>query len=196
MGLEKLLDDGFQLVFDEFEKLIHTTERAPVLDRKFKKVVDDISELVPEYLYWPVRDATPVIPLRTNRFADGGNLENSGVASLLSYSDIDNVISFLNSATPIRAVSKGVIDANGIEIPGTRIEVDSQVPPLFRYQAYDENEGYRLYRGSINPDSPESKFNQVFESSMFANFLIQMWKNSGNLDSPGSFEFHGFYGVV
>ncbi|MGR9108960.1 MAG: hypothetical protein ACU843_18755, partial [Gammaproteobacteria bacterium] len=44
--------------------------------------------------------------------------------------------------------------------------------------------GYQLYQGSSNPNNPESQFNQVFESSMFADFLIQMWKNSGNLDNP------------
>ncbi|MGH8553247.1 MAG: hypothetical protein ACRERS_08130, partial [Methylococcales bacterium] len=186
MAVEKLLEEAFELVFEGFEKLTRATEKVPVLDREFKKLLDDIGDLVPEYLYWPVQHAMPKSSMQTERFADGGNLENTGIASLLSYRDIDNIISFVNTSTPITAASNGVLDANGKEIPGTRIVVDSQVPPLFGYQEYVEGVGYKLYQGSTNPKSPEFQFSQVFESSMFADFLIQMWKNSGNADNPGS----------
>ena len=57
---------------------------------------NDIEDVIPEYLYWPVKDAKPDLSLKTNRFAGGDNLENTGVASLLAYQDIDNVISFVN----------------------------------------------------------------------------------------------------
>ncbi len=186
MLLEKLLDNAFNLVFKGFEKLANATEKAPVLDRELQKLLDEIGDLVPEYRYWPVLDAMPAPSLKTDRFADGGNLENTGIASLLAYRDIDNIISFVNTSTPMTAGSNGVLDAKGKEISGTRIVVDSQVPPLFGYQEYVQGVGYKLYAGSTDPKYPEMQFNQVFESSMFADFLIQMWKNSGNAKNPGS----------
>lgn len=186
MVLESLLGKAFNLVFKGFEKLANATEKLPVLDRELEKLLDEIGELIPEYFYWPVLDAKPSTVLKPDRFADGGNLENSGVASLLAYRDIDNIISFINTETPMTAGSNGVLDVAGKEIPGTRIFVDSAVPPLFGYQPYAENVGYRLYAGSDDPLNPELQFNQVFESSMFADFLIQIWENSGNAKSPGS----------
>ncbi|MGH8558976.1 MAG: hypothetical protein ACRESZ_16290, partial [Methylococcales bacterium] len=186
MVLEKLIEEAFNLVFKGFEKLATATEKLPVLDRELEKLLNEIGDLIPEYRYWPVLDAKPLTSMITNRFADGGNLENTGVASLLAYRDIDNVISFVNTSTPMTAGSNGVLDQNGKEIPGTRIVVDSQVPPLFGYQEYVQGVGYKLYAGSTDPKYPEMHFNQVFESSMFADFLVQMWKNSGNAKTPGS----------
>lgn len=186
VAAERVLEGAFKLVFEGIEKIVHAKEKVPVLDREFKKLLDDIGDLIPEYRYWPVRNAMPANNPLTDRFADGGNLENTGIASLLSYGDIDNVIAFVNTSTPMTAAEHGVLDAAGKEIPGTRIRVDSQIPPLFGYQPYVDGVGYRLYEGSPDPRSPVMQFNRVFEPSMFADFLIQMWKNSGNAENPGS----------
>ncbi len=42
------------------------------------------------YPCWPVLDPQPGTLSLPNRFADGGNLENTGIASLLAYSDIEH----------------------------------------------------------------------------------------------------------
>ena len=170
----------------KLESGFDNAEAMLLSDKDIADILDDIGDLVPEYLYWPVKEAKPDSSIKTNRFADGGNLENTGVASLLSYQDIDNVIAFVNTSTPMTAGDKGVLDENGNEIPGTRIVVDSQVPPLFGYQPYDEDVGYQLYSASDNPKSPDFKFNQVFEASAFSEFLINMWQNSGNAEQSGS----------
>ena len=71
--------------------------------------------------------------MKPTRFADGGNLENTGIASLLAYDDIDSVIAFVNCPNPMKAGSHGVIDQHSQEVPNTRVVVDGQIPPLFGY---------------------------------------------------------------
>ena len=143
----------------------------------------DVGDIIPAYRYWPVRDASPEPAIETTRFADGGNLENTGLAGMLSYSDIDSIIAFINSATPMVSAAHGVIDENGHEEPGTRVIVDDQVPPLFGYNAYDRHRGYVPF--SKDDESFDSR-SQVFPGEAFADLLRQWWKVSGNQDAPGS----------
>jgi hypothetical protein len=156
-----------------------------------KELADNFHELTPEglvprYGYWPVGHPKPVRHFKDTAFADGGNLENTGVSGLLAYSDIDNLIAFVNSSTPMKQGNLGVFDANGTEAPGTRVVIDSQIPPLFGYQPYQEDKGYRLYAGDENPQAEVMRFNQVFPSPAFAELLSGLWRNSGNAQFPGS----------
>ena len=173
-------------ILDKLDNSFDKVENTLFSDTEISDILDDIDDLVPEYFYWHAKDTATDTSLKTNRFADGGNLENTGIASLLSYQDIDNLIAFVNTSTPMTAAKKGVMDEDGKEIPGTRIEVDSQVPVLFGYQPYDEKNGYQLYSASDDPKAPDFKFNQVFECSAFAEFLIKMWQASGNAEQAGS----------
>ena len=143
----------------------------------------DAGGIIPAYDYWPVRDASPQSDLNPTRFADGGNLENTGICGLLSYTDIDSVIAFVNSSVPMVAANRGVMDSDGNEIPDTKIKVDNQIPPLFGYQPYDDGSGYQLYPS--DSDSFESR-SQVFDSNLFPDLLQQLWKNSGNEIAAGS----------
>jgi hypothetical protein len=142
--------------------------------------------LVPRYGYWPVDHPESIRRFKDSSFADGGNVENTGVSGLLAYSDIDNLIAFVNSSTPMKEGNLGVFDANGSEVPGTRVVIDSQIPPLFGYQPYQDQKGYRLYAGDEHPEAEVMRFNQVFPSQAFAELLIGLWRNSGNAQSPGS----------
>ncbi|MDH3769880.1 MAG: hypothetical protein OET79_02685 [Nitrospirota bacterium] len=156
-----------------------------------KELAGDFHELrleglVPRYGYWPVGHPDPVRHFKDTSFADGGNVENTGVNGLLAYSDIDNLIAFVNSSTPMKQGNLGVFDANGTEAPGTRVVIDSQIPPLFGYQPYQEHKGYRLYAGDENPEAEVMRFNQVFPSQSFAGLLSGLWQNSGNAQIPGS----------
>ncbi len=150
----------------------------------------DPGAVIPAYDYWPVRDAAPHPGPRANRFADGGNLENTGVASLLAYGDINSVIAFVNSETPLAQGTIGVIDTNsGLEVADTAIIVDDQLPPLFGYQPYDPAKGYVSYsRGSNGSDIFMSK-SQVFPAGDFAALLQGLWKNSGSgsFTAPANF---------
>ena len=154
------------------------------LSRDFREL--SIQELIPRYGYWPVDNPSPVNDFQTNRFADGGNLENTGIGGALAYEDIDNLIAFINTSTPLTAGDRGVLDAKGNELPETRVVVDSQIPPLFGYQAWQEGKGYRLYAGDATPENPQMRYNQVFPSTSFAELLRGLWQNSGNAAHSGS----------
>jgi hypothetical protein len=148
--------------------------------------LDEIRDLTPEYLYWPVLSAAPAANIKPTRFADGGDLENTGVASLLSYGDIDRVISFVTSSQPMAACSLGMFDAQGTEIPGTRVLLDSQMAVLFGYQPWQKGLGYRLYAGATNPAGRQYRNNQVFRSEHFAELLKGFWAVTGNTCDPAS----------
>jgi hypothetical protein len=80
---------------------------AHVLQAKFSDRLYPLAEtIVPTYRYWPVGS------LNTEPwnylFADGGCLENTGIATLLSHG-IRNIIAFVNSQTPIQDGVEGQI---------------------------------------------------------------------------------------
>lgn len=179
--LHRLADDALK----PFE---HAAAHLAPIVQDFLGVVDDLQDLVPEYLYWPVLDASPEPDLKTTRFADGGDLENTGVADALSYEDVDRVLAFVNSSNPVMTGAHGVMVPDGsggtTEAPGTRIVVSGQIPVLFGYQPYDDDKGYVLYEGDDKPKSPIYAHNQVFESSAFPEYLRSLWKAMGNTDDP------------
>ena len=142
--------------------------------------------LIPQYQYWPVAGVQPYPQTHPSGFADGGDLENSGVNGMLSYSDVENIISFINSATPIAAADLGMIGADGQEVPNTRAIITANIPPLFGYQPYDPKKGYVLYKGDPNPSFPQGKNSQVFESSRLADVIRGLWTASGSGANSGS----------
>ncbi|WP_395787956.1 hypothetical protein [Aquimonas sp.] len=135
-------------------------------------------DLIPQYASWPVAAAaTNRLP---NTFADGGSLENTGLASLLAFSDIDSAIVCVNSETPLTTGSAGISNGQQGWIAGTQIIVDDAVPPLFGYQPYDATSGYVLYSaGGATPENALFANNQVFDSSAFAGFLSALWAAAG-----------------
>jgi hypothetical protein len=148
-----------------------------------------LQELIPRYPYWPVADAQAYPETNPTLFADGGSLENSGVNAMLSYTDVENVIACLNSSTAMAAApagSPGMIDASGQEVPGTRVILTPDIPPLFGYQPYDPRKGYVLYAGDPNPAFPQGKNSQVFESSRLAEVIQGLWVANGSGANRGS----------
>ena len=145
-----------------------------------------LKDLIPRYQYWPVANAAPYPQTNPTRFADGGSLENSGVNAMLSYTDVENVIAFLNSSTAMAAARFGMIDPSGNEVPGTRVVITEDIPPLFGYQPYSPLKGYVLYEGDPNPVFPQGKNSQVFESSLLAEVIQGLWAASGSGANAGS----------
>ncbi len=136
----------------------------------------DPTAIVPSYQYWSPTDVTAGQTVLPSPFADGGSLDNTGVASALAYSDIDNVIAFVNSVTPI---SPGLNNS---------IIVDDMIPPLFGYQPYDKTVGYHLYtQPLLSEDNAGFANNQIFPSGQFDVLCQQLWAASGSgtyLNSP------------
>jgi hypothetical protein len=135
-------------------------------------------DLIPQYFSWPIGAAAA--NANVNTFADGGSLENTGLASMLAFSDIDSAIVCVNTETPLVAGSAGISDGNGGWLPGTMVVVDGSIPPLFGYQPYDAKNGYVLYSaGGASPESMLFANSQVFASSAFADLLAGLWNAAG-----------------
>jgi hypothetical protein len=154
--------------------------RTPKLMTEVQRDLSLLTSLIPEYAYWPVAGVEPFPQTLPTQFADGGSLENTGVADLLAYTDIESVISFVNSSQALEAVPGGVVLADGSTAPGTGVLVSGQIPPLFGYQPYQEGEGYKLYAGDPTPASPESRNSQVFPADAFADLVRGLWQASGS----------------
>jgi hypothetical protein len=128
----------------------------------------ELDGLIPEYSYWPVFNSD------TNKaqkygYADGGNMDNSGVASMLRQ-NLQNIISFLNTEIPLKYDHKLKL-----------VVVDNQVPPLFGFQPYTKGHGYVPFKDgvpAINPDNETFRGNHVFEQARFEQYLSDLWKNS------------------
>jgi hypothetical protein len=132
---------------------------AELINSKYTK----FKSLTPEYTYWPVMnvDQNSSIPYS---FADGGNLDNSGVASMLRQR-MRNIISFVNSSTRL-SYDKDTLS----------VVVDSQIPPLFGYQPYTQGHGYVKYTEPLlDPSYAAYKGNKVFEYEDFSSLLTALW---------------------
>ena len=131
----------------------------------------------------PYLDPQPGLLSQPNRFADGGNLENTGIAALLAYFDIDSVIAFVNASVPMQPGAYGVTDGHGEFMHGTAIVIDDSIPPLFGYQPYGAgkpgNEGYVPYNTSDRGRYPMFANNQVFDQAAFPALLQGLWEAGG-----------------
>jgi len=127
--------------------------------------------LIPAYQYWSVLKPPVEKKIGKTPFADGGSLDNSGVASVLAYTDVNNVIAFTNTSTPITLVKVKHEDV---------IVVDDSLPPLFGYQPFVPDVGYQLYSGNRISAGPLFQNNQVFPSEAFQDLLNNLWAASGS----------------
>lgn len=152
----------------------------------------DFDAIIPAYNYWPVNDPQPLAHPQPTLFADGGSLENTGINGLLAYSDIKNVISFINSEQPFVQGQYGISDGQGGYLPDTSYIVDEMVPPLFGYRPYESGEtddsytGYVLYANTNYSDYEMYKNNQVFDSGQFPALLQGMAAAAGAGQSSNS----------
>jgi len=159
--------------------------RSPLAARSLlQSSLSDLQDLIPSYPCWPVLDPQPGTLSLPNRFADGGNLENTGIAALLAYSDIDSIIAFINASVPMQPGAYGATDGHGGFIPGTAIVIDDSIPPLFGYQPYGAgkpgNEGYMPYHTGEPGRYPMFANNQVFDQAAFPALLQGLWEAGGH----------------
>ncbi|MDG0852748.1 hypothetical protein [Roseateles puraquae] len=144
-------------------------------------------DLIPQYPSWPVGGTETKSGSNPNHYADGGSLDNSGLCSLLSYSDIDSAIVCINSMVPLSAASCGIPSPAGSPmgwVVGSQVLVDDTIPPLFGYQPYDDKVGYQPYPDTQPNTVPQQNRafarNQIFAASDFAPFLRALWAAAGS----------------
>ncbi len=195
-GLSKnhhhLMDLAEKLGLDKLEKTLEREIEEELAKLEIPKILGDIQGLIPSYNYWSVSASKPVSDPKPSRFADGGDLENTGIVGMLAYEDIDALIVCVNTSEPLGKAEYGIFDPEtGEEILGTKVKVPDQVAPLFGYQAYRKGDdvkkgGYYVYANDPDPAAPIFRFSQVFPSQFFAPFVKMIWEATGNLENPGS----------
>lgn len=146
------------------QSLIDAADRGDLTT--IKGQLSFLDAIIPAYEYWPVANVPYGKAVKVTEFADGGSLENSGIASMLAYSDVDNIIAFVNSEFRLSSEHGHVI-------------VDDSIPPLFGFQPYDPKAGYVPYAESTDPRFPLFENNQVFGVSDFQPLLQGLWDASG-----------------
>jgi hypothetical protein len=151
-----------------------------------------LGDIDPAYYYWPATNPKVVTSPKPTRFADGGDFENTGINGMLAYSDIDSVISFVNTEIPMVSGAYGVSDGKGGWLPNTCVVIDESIPPLFGYQPYEaggisQNKGYVLYAGATSTNYPQYAHNQVFDPACFPALLEGLWAASNGNSQPATF---------
>ncbi len=128
--------------------------------------------LVPAYPYWPVyKHAAAKNAASSYEFADGGSLEDTGIAALLARG-LPNIIAFVNGSTPLQKV-------------GNEIVVDSQIQLLFGITPTTESlRRKEIYRKAIPND--DVTFTQVFHSGDYAALAAGLWA-ANNAGGPAMF---------
>ena len=176
-GCQEISGDGEDLVNTTINQRFSLSDISGLSSCAFAEIVESyvpfLDKLLPAYYYTPVKNALKPENAPTKYyFADGGNLENTGITALLRRESVDTVVSFVNCSVDIK-------NDDGF------ISVDSQLPPLFGLippSSKDKEKTYRRYAdGDIPKGSEPFSGNQVFSESAFYDLLQGLWqaKESG-----------------
>ncbi len=117
------------------------------------KEIERLYDLAPSFRYWSP-GARPGSDVPTP-FADGGSLENIGVASMLAWEDLDSLVVFVNAGSALEKRPGGIV-------------IDDPVPTLFGLRG--EGPEYLPFPPIERHGTDElaqRRFNQVFESRRF-----------------------------
>ena len=128
---------------------------------------DVLSGLIPKYDYWSPGTPPSAGGAALQDFADGGSLDNTGVTSMLFYPDVSSIIAFVNTENAL------TLDSSG------NIVVDSSIPALFGYQAYNDKVSPAYAPSSDAPASDLHRLSQVFPSKDFQPLLEGLWQSIG-----------------
>jgi len=126
----------------------------------FQAKLPFLDSLDPEYQVWPIANRETTPPARY-LFADGGSLENSGVASMVSRG-VPNIIAFVNSQTPL-------------SMEDGEIVLDPQIPLLFGHVPSKK----KLLRDEPQREpvpNQDATFTQVFPGDCYDEVAQGLWK--------------------
>lgn len=137
-----------------------------------------LKDLEPLYNYWSIAKGGSVG--EEFEFADGGLLENSGLASLIANTDLTKFVVFVNG-------SQAVEDRLDTDY---YVQVPDAIPTLFGFQPIKglfDHDGYKPYKGAHFPKAPLQKHNQIFPSERFPELLDGFKNNTGDLENSAIF---------
>jgi hypothetical protein len=141
-------------------------------------VLKDLSSLVPQYNYWPVGQTSP--GNKNTGFADGGDLDNTGLLGMLARSDANKIVVCYNAEIPLG--EKEEIRVDGYEKKVASVSTD--IPILFGYQPNPVNGCYVLFGKNTPADLNYLKAAHVFDSSAFGPLVSGLFAASNGRKSP------------
>ncbi|MCO7187806.1 MULTISPECIES: hypothetical protein [unclassified Pseudoalteromonas] len=155
----------------------------------FATAIQGMDGIDPKYNYWSAADVAEEKPGVAARFADGGGIEDNGIANLLAFDDIDQVLSFSNA---LQSVYRDPDNSDN----SWNIVVDMWLPTLFGYTPYQHTGnkaglsiGYHQYANLTEAQLQGQsiryfRHNQIFDSALFLPFLQQLWDSMENYTRP------------
>jgi len=174
------LNDRKEMIAEKLHPHNDDGERAGTIGFIEKLTVEAVDEvlldldpkkLIPQYKYWPVRDITANPGVIPTRFADGGSLENTGIAGMLAHDEIHSIISCVNADAGLHIGDDDLL------------QVSSQIPVLFGLQPYTSGHGYQPYAGAVPADLGDNRIyrhNHVFEQAGFDVLLTGLRAAAGD----------------
>lgn len=144
---------GIKDIEKDFKDLLEVTEES---------ILADLSSFVPKYNYWPVGEQT--VENRMTGFADGGNLDNTGLLGMLARSEANTLVVCYNSEAPLGSKQDIAVEGYGEKVA----QVSSDIPILFGYQPKPVNGCYVKFSSSTPEDLKYLMAAQVFEPEEFA----------------------------
>ena len=155
-----------------------SNNKVNVTDIK-KDILKDLSSFVPQYNFWPVGEGAP--ENKSIGFADGGNLDNTGLLGMLARSDAENIVVCYNSESPLGKKEKYSVAG----VKGKKIAlVSTDIPILFGYQPTPVNGKYILFSEDTPAKLNYLKAAQVFKSTEFAPLVSALFANCNGEVSP------------
>ncbi len=138
----------------------------------------NLSSLVPQYNFWPV--GVTNTKNQNTGFADGGNLDNTGLLGMLARSKTTQIVVCYNAETPLGK-------EEDISVEGyaeTVATISTDIPILFGYQPKPVNGTYVKFSDSTPSDLDYLKAAQVFDSSEFGPLVKSLFEASNGQKSP------------
>lgn len=129
-----------------------------------------LDKIDPVYQYWPVAAREQTQPFNY-LFADGGSLENTGLAAMLSRG-VPNVIVFVNSNTPLTQEDGEIV-------------LDPQIPLLFGLAPSPRKLRFNESHREEVPNQ-DAKFTQVFPEDSYGEVAHGLW-NANSAGGPAMY---------
>lgn len=143
-----------------------------------EEIMNGLSTFVPQYNYWPVDSATP--SNQNTGFADGGNLENTGLLGMLARSNAKSIVVCYNSETPFGSHENIAVEGYNKKVA----LISNDIPVLFGYQPDPVMGTYVQFSNKTPSDLQYLRAAQVFESNEFGPLVSSLFSASNGQQSP------------
>ena len=137
-----------------------------------------LDDVVPQYDYFPAENGGSTGG--TYYFADGGSLENNGVADILATTRLEKIVVFVNAMEPVK---NNWETFDNTQVPGA-------IPPLFGYQpihGFLDDSGYQPYGAGGEVTDPLMAHNQVFDGTRFNELLDGLKSAAGDYQNTAMY---------